>query len=243
MRTMFKQTGLSIFLALGLSSAVFALPDDFMDKLNSPERPAEDKARDDARKPAETLEVLGIQEGWTVVDVAAGGGWFTRVLSAGVGPEGTVIAQFGERALQTNDGQAQRDLAESLGNVEPVFTGMEEIPANSADAALTALNFHDAYNFRGEEGAQSFLQGIYNVLKPGGVAAIIDHEGDEGLDNGELHRIPAATAREQIEQAGFEIVSESDILDNPDDDHTLSVRDPSLERATDQFYFVVRKPD
>ena len=50
------------------------------------------------------------------------------------------------------------------------------------------------------------------------------------------------TAREQIEKAGFVVVSQSNVLDNPADDHTLSVRDPSLSRATDQFFFVVRKP-
>lgn len=242
MNMMIKKTGLAALLALGLSSVVLAVPADFDAKLQAQSRPQTDKDRDDARKPRGTMETLGIQEGWTVVDVAAGGGWFTHVISAAVGPNGKVLAQFGERALQNNDGQAQKDLAVKLGNVEPVFTDVSAIPANSADAALTALNFHDAYNFRGEDGAQAFLKDIFNVLKPGGVAAIIDHEGNVGLDNSDLHRIPAVTAREQILKAGFVIVNESNLLDNPADDHTLSVRDPSLSRATDQFFFVVRKP-
>src|SRR5690606_35768974 len=118
--------------------------------------------------PRETMEALGVQEGWTVVDVSAGGGWFTRVISAAVGPNGKVLSQVGARALQNNNGQAQRDMAAELGNVEPVFTDMADIEPNVADAAVTALNFHDAYNFRGEEGAQAFLKDIYNVLKPGG---------------------------------------------------------------------------
>jgi predicted methyltransferase len=133
-------------------------------------------------------------------------------------------------------------MAARLGNVEPVFAAMSEIPANSADAAVTALNFHDAYNFRGEEGAQAFLKDIFNALKSGGIAAIIDHEGNEGNDNQALHRLPKSIAREQIQKAGFEIVSESDVLDNPEDDHSLEVRDTTLGRATDQFFFVVRKP-
>lgn len=240
--SMIKQAGLCAVLALGLNSVTLALPADFDAKLQDPARPQADKDRDEARKPRETMETLGVQEGWTVVDVSAGGGWFTHVISAAVGPGGKVIAQFGDRPLQNNNGQAQRDMAARLGNVEPVFAAMSEIPANSADAAVTALNFHDAYNFRGEEGAQAFLKDIYNVLKPGGVAAIIDHEGSAGNDNAALHRIPAATAREQIEKAGFEVLQLSDLLDNPDDNHTLEVRDPSLSRATDQFLFVVRKP-
>ena len=243
MTTFMRNTGLTLLMAAGLATTALALPDDFMDKLQSEDRPQADKDRDEARKPVETMEALGVEEGWTVVDVSAGGGWFTYVLSAAVGPDGRVLSQFGERALERNNGQAQRDLAEQLGNVEPMFVAMSELPAGVADAAVTALNFHDQWNFRGEEGAQTFLMDIYNVLKPGGVAAIIDHEGDEGAANGDLHRVPASVAREQIEKAGFEIVEESDVLDNPADDHTLPSNDDSLERHTDQFLFIVRKPD
>jgi predicted methyltransferase len=242
MNTFIKKAGFAVILSLGLSTLAMALPDDFDAKLQSPDRPQADKDRDAARKPREVMEVLGVEEGWTVVDVSAGGGWFTYVLSAAVGPEGKVYAQFGERPLQNNNGQTQRDLAAKLGNVEPMFVAMSGLPANSADAAVTALNFHDAYNFRGEEGAQTFLKDILNVLKPGGVAAIIDHEGTEGAANNDLHRIPVSIAREQILKAGFEIVTESDVLDNPADNHTVSSSDESLGRATDQFLFVVKKP-
>jgi len=242
MTTLFKKAGATLMLALGLASTLWALPADFDAKLQDASRPQEDKDRDAARKPRETMEALDVQEGWTVVDVAAGGGWFTRVISAAVGPNGKVVAQFGERALQNNNGQAQRDLAASLGNVEPVFTAVSGIAPGSADAAVTALNLHDAYNFRGVEGAQTFLKDIFNVLKPGGVAVIIDHEGNEGLNNTDLHRLPTEIARAQIQQAGFEIVEESDLLDNAADDHTLSSNDETLGRATDQFMFIVRKP-
>ncbi len=241
MNTFMKKASVAL-LALGLSTITLALPADFDAKLQDPARPQADKDRDAARKPRETMETLGVQEGWTVVDVSAGGGWFTHVISAAVGPNGKVIAQFGTRPLETNNGQAQKDMAARLGNVEPVFAAMSEVPAGTADAAVTALNFHDAYNFRGEEGAQAFLKDIFNALKPGGVAAIIDHEGVEGNDNQALHRLPKSVAREQIQKAGFEIVSESDVLDNPEDDHSLEVRDTTLGRATDQFFFVVRKP-
>jgi predicted methyltransferase len=238
--TIIKKAGFAAMLTLGLSGLVLAQPADFDAKMEA--RPQADRDRDAARKPVETIEALGVQEGWTVIDVAAGGGYFTRVLSAAVGPNGKVLMQVGARALETNDGKAQKDMAAELGNVEPVFGDMSSIPAGSADAAITAQNYHDAYNFRGEEGSQAFLKDIYNALKPGGVAVIIDHEGNEGAANGDLHRIPAATARAQIEKAGFEVVSESDILNNADDDHTLGVREASVRGETDQFLFVVRKP-
>jgi len=61
--------------------------------LLSPNRPLEDKARDAARKPIQTVQFLGIKTGDTVIDVIAAGGWFTEVLSAAVGPSGKVLAQ------------------------------------------------------------------------------------------------------------------------------------------------------
>jgi predicted methyltransferase len=239
MNKLFKRTALCLTLALG-AGFVLALPADFDAKLAA--RPEADKVRDVARKPKETVELLGIQEGWTVVDVSAGGGWFTRVLSAAVGPKGKVLAQFGERALQNNNGQTQKDLAASLGNVEPQFVAMSGVAAGSADAAVTALNLHDAFNFRGEEAGVAFIKDIFNVLKPGGVAAIIDHEGKQGADNKELHRIGHDTAKSLIEKAGFEIVTDSELLNNSADDHTKSSSDESLGRSTDQMFFVVRKP-
>ncbi|MFZ9583845.1 MAG: class I SAM-dependent methyltransferase [Pseudohongiellaceae bacterium] len=240
MSTLLRKTALCLALALGAAAVQAALPADFDAKLAA--RPEADKARDAARKPKETVALLGLSEGMTVVDVSAGGGWFTRVLSAAVGPQGKVLAQFGERPLQNNNGQAQKDLAAQLGNVEPQFVAMAAMPAGVADAALTALNLHDAFNFRGEEAGVAFVKEIYNVLKPGGVAAIIDHEGNAGVDNKDLHRIAAATVRDLIQKAGFEIVQESDLLNNSADDHSKSSSDETLGRATDQIFFLVRKP-
>ena len=49
-------------------------------------------------------------------------------------------------------------------------------------------------------------------------------------------------SRQQVEAAGFEFVGESQILRNPNDDHTLPVFDPKIRRQTDQFVLRFRKP-
>ncbi len=242
MNKLIKQTAMSLVLGLSLcslSSLTLALPADFDAKMAA--RPAADKDRDAARHPKETVELLGIKEGATVVDVAAGGGWFTRVLSAAVGPKGKVIAQFGAFALRNNNGQAAKDLAAELGNVTPVFEGVDSIPADSVDAALTAQNLHDQFN-NSEAAGQKFITDIFTVLKPGGMAVIIDHAGSEGADNKTLHRVTASATKALIQKAGFEVVQESKLLANPADDHSKGSHDASLGRATDQFLFVVRKP-
>jgi predicted methyltransferase len=229
-----------ILCALGLTSSALAeLAPDFVEKLTAESRPLEDRVRDGARRPYQVMELLGVDAGMTLLDVGAGGGWFTRVLSAATGPSGKVIAQFGARALQRENGQAQKDLAASLGNTEAFFGNVAELPASSVDAAVTALNMHHM----NAERAGPYLKDIFNVLKPGGQAAIIDHVGFREIDNSQLHRIVPDDVKAWIEAAGFEIVTESDILRTTADDHTLSVDDPRLGRDVDQFLFIVRRPE
>jgi predicted methyltransferase len=55
-------------------------------------RPAADVMRDANRKPAETIAFSGIKPGDKVADFIAGGGYFTRIFSKIVGPQGRVYA-------------------------------------------------------------------------------------------------------------------------------------------------------
>ncbi len=244
MTSLLKKAGLLACLTAGMMTSAFAIDPAFQEKLNSPDRPADEKARDEARRPFDVLTLLGLQAGMTVVDVAAGGGWYTEVLSAAVGPNGKVISQIGPRALEQNNGapaDAARARAQRLGNVEPAFVNMEDLQHGIADAAVTALNLHDQAN-NSEEAGVAFLRNIYNVLKPGAQAVVIDHAGSPGANNRDLHRLDPAVARDLIEKAGLEVVTQSDILQNPADDRTRRAHDPDLERNSDRFLFIVRKP-
>lgn len=213
--------------------------------LASPDRPAEDKERDAVRKPIEVVQFLGIETGMTALDVIAAGGWFTEVLSAAVGPTGKVLSQNPGFFVQ-REGFVERETErnERLGNVQAVHGDLPEAGVDGqADAAITALNLHDIYNGQGGEAAAvAMLQGIYDALKPGGVIGVIDHTGIAGQDNESFHRLQPAQAREALGKAGFMVEAQSDILANRADDHTKSVRDPSVARRTDQFVIRARKP-
>ncbi len=225
-----KTLAMLIGLSIGLATGAQAVAPDFLDKLAADARPAEDKARDGSRRPYQVMQLLDVQEGMTVIDVAAGGGWYTEVLSAAVGPRGRVIAQFGPRG----DREPRQARAGRLGNVEALFEGLPAAGTGIADRAVTALSLHhrDA----------AFLREIYEVLKPGGMAVVIDHEGSPGMDNDELHRMLKADARSWIEEAGFEIVEDSDLLHTSADDHSMYIMAPELGRDTDRFLFLVRRP-
>ena len=223
------------FVAVGANAD---MAPDFMDKMLSENRPEADKVRDGSRRPYQVMSLLGVDAGMTVMDIGAGGGWYTRVLSAAVGSQGKVIAQFGPRALQRNNGQAQKDVAASLDNTEAYFENVADYPANSIDRAITALNIHH----NNSERAGPYFQAIFDVLKPGGMVAVIDHIGIEGMENGMMHRMLKSDARAWIENSGLEIVEDSDLLRTNADDHSRSISDPIYARDVDRFIFVARKP-
>ncbi len=245
----------------------------FQAALAAPDRPAADKQRDPARRPDRVIEFLGITAGMTVMDVMGGGGYYTEVLSAAVGPQGRVVAQNFDWMLRMREGERARELKERvarLGNVEILLldfsparppeqrlidmksvTGLLDLGPVSTfiepwlqtmDAAITALNLHDMYIYGDEDGAVTFLKNIYRVLRPGGVLGLIDHVGIPGQDNSRLHRIERPLAQRLLVEAGFVIAAESDLLANPEDDHTLNVYDPALQRNTDRMLFRAVKP-
>ena len=241
-----KNNFLTGLVSLSFLISVPTLADDVSDRiaaaLANPARDEADSARDNARKPLEVVSFIGIETGMSVLDVSAGGGWYSEVLAAAVGPEGRVVAQNNPRFAE----RSAPALAEKIArfpHIEPIVADTTSYGLDGEmDAAWTALNFHDQANRSRENGLQ-FLNAIYDSLKPGGVVAVIDHEGSSGKDNAELHRMETATAVSMLEEAGFVVEAQSEILDNPKDDHSLHMRDESLERNTDRFLIRARKPD
>jgi len=235
-------------LALGLNETHAQAPNEqelrMREALTSPERSDANKSRDEGRKPIQVIQFLGIKSGDTVVDVIAGGLWYTEVLSAAVGPQGKVYSQNGA-FMTERPGFLEEEtmLDERLGNVQPIHGDLPDGIAGQADAAITALNFHDVYNREGELGAEKFLAGVFESLKPGGVFGLIDHVGVEGQDNAQLHRVRIDIARAALEQAGFVVEAESDLLRNPEDSHTQGIRESGLRWHTDRMLFRARKPN
>jgi predicted methyltransferase len=239
---------LLFFLVAALAPGLFAAAaaPDLAAKLDA--RSAEDRARDAGRKPAEVIAFLGIEEGDTVVDLIAAGGWYTEVLSLAVGPEGKVYAHNTAFALQirngANDAAMTARLADDrLANVERLDRELDALglAPGSVDAALTALNFHDVYDGGSAEQAAALLETVYAFLKPGGVFGVIDHAGVAGADNAKLHRIEEKLVRDAALAAGFRLEA-SDLLRNPADDHTRGVFDPEIRGKTDRFLLKLTKP-
>ena len=207
----------------------------------SPDRPTQDKNRDAVRKAPEVLQFMGVKAGDTVLDVIAMGGWYTEVLSYAVGKNGKIYMQNNPIPITERSADERNERLSRLSNVENWIGPIADIPPNSIDFTLTALNFHDVYN-RSTNDADNMLKRILDTLKPGGILAILDHKGTEGADNAALHRIAFEDAVKAALNAGFVLVGTSDVLVNPEDDHTLGAFDPSLGRRTDRFVLKFEKP-
>jgi predicted methyltransferase len=89
---------------------------------------------------------------------------------------------------------------------------------------------------------------VFAALKSGGVYGIVDHSAlpGSGLTAVEsVHRIEEKVLREEIERAGFRLVSEGSFLKNPSDtrDWSTSPRVVGERRGTsDRFVLKFQKP-
>jgi predicted methyltransferase len=211
--------------------------------IESPERTAEQRARDYYRKPAQILTLSGIEEGDRIIEIASFGQYFTTMLLAAVGPSGHVdmydlpyIEGFGGPASRAFDAKHENAVyhQESYNDAT--------LPQN-VDSVWNVLYYHDLQP-QGVDTA-AFNRKIFNALKPGGIYLVIDHKAEDGSgwrDAGTIHRMGVETIKQEVLAAGFELALESDLLANPADDRTKMVFAPGTRGTTDQAFFIFRKP-
>ena len=167
----------SLAILAGQSIAAAPSAGNFASVLADPLRPPEDVARDADRKPAELLAFAGVRKGMTIVELAPGGGYFTRILTGAVGPSGHVYA------ITAKPSQGLQDLAQKRPNLSIAGGAPGTIPVTvKADLVWTTLNYHDFKNNKLPTGdvAQSYNAEAFKVLKPGGTYLIVDHEAAAG---------------------------------------------------------------
>lgn len=236
-------------MALGAAAAQAAVPPHIEAALADASRPADEKARDATRKPGELLEWAGVKPGDKVADLVMGGGYFTRILSAAVGPKGQVYAYQPEEFIrfQASYGENQKKVAAAYQNVAPVTStlGSLDLP-DGLDLVMTVQNYHDLHlkPFPTDTATKVNAE-VFKALKPGGVYLVVDHvaaagAGLEAADT--VHRIEPSIVKREVEAAGFKLEAESPLLKAPDDSHTANVFDPAIRGKTDQFVMKFRKP-
>ena len=189
-----------------------------------------------------------MRPGDSVADFGAGGGYYTRLLSGAVGPQGLVTAFNPDWVIARFPQLTERMQALSA---EPAFANVRATQApmdapgfapGSLDSVFMVLLYHDA--LWNDVDVAQMNRAIFDGLRPGGTYVVIDHHAEAGSgarDAQTLHRMDAALARRQIEAAGFVLDRTGDFLRNPDDPRTEGVFG-DLRGKTDRFVYVFRKP-
>ena len=222
--------------------------------VDNPARSEQDRQRDALRKPAEVLKFFGIKPGMSVLDLYSGGGYYSELLSYVVGAGGKVVAHSNSAYTRyVGEETAARYGNGRLPNVEVLMAENNELtlPAGEFDAELMILAYHDIYYVAPDDGwpkidGPKLLAELYRAMKPGGILGIVDHVADAGSPRetgGTLHRIDPAIIIAEVEKAGFVLDAKSDVLRNNDDDHSVTVFDPSVRGKTDRIVMRFRKPD
>jgi predicted methyltransferase len=227
-----------------------AVPSDIANAVADPNRPDEDRQRDADRKPSEVLTFVGIKKGEKIADFIPGTGYFSRLLSGAVGPQGHVygffpseLASFIKRPLPANGSMPYAEFK----NVSVIAVPVNEFAApEPLDVVWISLNYHDLHDpFFAPADVATIDRAIFAALKPGGRFVVIDHSAATGSglrDTNTLHRIDEALVKSEVEAAGFKLERESDLLHNAGDPRTAYVKDPAIRGKTDQFILVFRKP-
>ena len=219
-----------------------AAPANIKRAVESPTRPAEQRARDADRKPAETLMLAEIAEGERVVELAAFGHYWTTMLVEAVGSSGSVYMidmpwtdRFGGEAARAFDA------AHANATYTQAHYNQMQLPTN-VDAVIMVQFYHDLTRDNVDTGDMN--RKILAALKPGGIYLVVDHNAENGSgwrDASTLHRIDPAAIKSEVTAAGFELVQDSPLLANPADDRKQSMRAEGIRGKTDQAVLVFRK--
>jgi predicted methyltransferase len=217
-----------------------------------PARPQADRDRDADRKPAETIAFAGLKPKQRIADLLPGGGYFTRLFSAVVGPKGQVVAVATPKRPDAPPDRPEPSAAVRAIAADPhysnVTVSVEKVAElklpEKLDMVWTSQNYHDVHNVKDID-VGAFNKAVFASLKPGGVYIVIDHATEKGAGfsaTSTLHRSDPDAVKAEVLAAGFEFVGSSDVIANPADDHKVAVFEQGLHDKTDRYVLKFRRP-
>ena len=165
----------------------------------SNDRPAKQKARDQYRRPVETLTFCGVEPNMTVVEIWPGGqgGWYRRIIEP-------FITNGGGQYVPVTSRTAFPDTVEG-------------VPYGEADMVFV-FRAHGFMIY--DQPAKTHVDAVFEMLRPGGVLCIVDHAGDESVPQdpeGKNGYVNESHFFMLAKQAGFNIIEASDHNRNPKD--------------------------
>ena len=230
-------------VSLGPYTIPEGTPDYIRKAIESSERTDAEKARDSSRRPAEVLTMSGIKPGDHVIEIAGVGQYYTKILSAIVGPKGKVDVYdlpYTERFA----GEPSRAFAAAHPNTayHQEDYNNSTFPQN-VDVVFNMLYYHDLILQKIDTAKMNAK--LLAALKPGSAYVVEEHKAADGSgtrDVEKLHRIDVEIVKKELLAAGFQLAGDSPILAHPEDDRTWMVFTPGKRGATDRALYIFRKP-
>ena len=195
----------------------------------------DDRARDQYRRPAETLEFFQVEPTMTVAEFGPGGAWYTRVLAPWIMPQGTYIAFNGDSDAREYRSRAQE--ARSKAWTENFISGMEqgsgmeidpdtvfeidEMPESVAGTVDRVLIFRSMHGLANGNSADDVLDAVRTMLKDDGMVGVVQHRKPADASDynygAALGYMKTAQVIAIFAANGFELVDSSEINANPND--------------------------
>lgn len=251
-RTRMRLLGIAAMLAVA-GNAAAAEGDAVQTKLEaalaSDIRSDEERARDDNRKPIETLQFFGLRDDMRVLELVPGGGWYTKLLAPVLADQGELYVAIGTDTVQSlvNDGTLEDVNVVEIGGEFVRADGERrfkidnlDIPLDNLDLVLTFRNMH---NFT-EEGRRLLNQQSFDALRSGGSYGVVDHTRRHMQPDyhENWRRMDPVQMIKEIEAVGFEFVDYSTLHHRPDDELQYEVGRATVTGNTDRFTLRFRKP-
>ena len=139
MNTIRLMIGFAGLAAVALATARVspAVPNYVAAAVANPDRPAADRQRDAARKPAQVIAFSQMRPGWVVADVIPGEGYYDRIFAGVVGPRGHVygfypaeLAKFLKIQLPPNGGMPDAKFPNFTALVAPANDFAPPVPVD-----------------------------------------------------------------------------------------------------------------
>ncbi len=204
-------------------------------------RSEEDRSRDSARHPVETLNFFRVEPGMTVAEGLPGSGWYTRILAPYLGGKGKLFGvNYADRmwpmfSWVTEEVAAQRialtakfpaQVASYTDNgIEARGFTFESVPKDvkgTVDRVLLIRALHNLNRFEEKAGTRSAaLAAVHDMLKDNGLVGVVQHRAPENVSaasaQGQRGYLKQSAVIAMFEEAGFELVASSEINANPKD--------------------------
>lgn len=214
-------------------------------------RTPEEKARDEERKPRQTLEFLGLRDDMRVLELVPAGGYFTKILAPVLADKGQLFVAIGttrlEPALTSTPAlskvkvlQTDAKMAPAPGRIGQFDLGDFSFGVKDLDLVLTFRNYHNLT----PEARATLNRAAFASLKSGGHYGILDHTRRHNEPDGSENwrRVDPVLVIKEVQAAGFVLEDFSPLHYKPDDELRYEVGRKSVTGNSDRFVLRFRKP-